>query len=110
MTADTLGVDEVVRHIEVVPHDRDERVVCFLVRSMGTTVHHLQGIGLADVVAHFRRVVAHDQQLITVTDFLQMRLHTILPKYLIQILGNIPCGIILFSDCRHNENFFGVKR
>ena len=71
MTADTLGVDEVVRHIEVVPDDRDERVVCFLVRSMGTTVHHLQSICLADVVSHFGRVMAHNQQLIAVTDFLQ---------------------------------------
>ena len=79
MTAHILGMDVVVWNIEIILDERDERVICLFVRRMGATIHHLQCVLPADVIGYLRRVMAHHQQLIAVTDFPQMRFHPVLP-------------------------------
>ena len=58
MATRILGMDVVVRNIEIVSDNIDEGVIRFLVRSMRTTIHQLQRVAFADVVGDNRRIMA----------------------------------------------------
>ena len=60
MTTGILGMDVVVGNIEVITYDIHEGIVCFLVRSMRTAIHQLQGIAPADVIGDGWRIMADD--------------------------------------------------